>query len=198
MVTQIQDFIRKLTETQAGSKIMAELEDTRLSKRLALADEIAAIRADAMAKAPEIQKAIEKAQAKFDKAQEARLASRQELELAKSATSSNSVSSRISRLEGELRQTADMETIRTFTDDLDILHGQVRHGSHSRPPVMERLLDGRSRVKEEGNASDVSMCLGQIVAARREAADVVVLEPLDKAALAARLEALRESIVFPS
>ena len=40
-------------------------------------------------------------------------------------------------------------------------------------------------------------CLSQVRDARREANDVVPLEPLTKAELEARLKALRESIVLP-
>ncbi len=90
-----------------------------------------------------------------------------------------------------------MVAVKVFLAEMDELGDRLRGGFYTVGPEMYRGQDGHDHVKVPGNHLEVSACLGQVRDAWREANDQIPLETLDKAALEARLEALRESIVLP-
>ena len=199
MVMKTESILQKLNESPEGRKVVEGIETERLAQRQTLADEIAAIQAERDSAAPERRADVEKAQVKVDAAQEALLLARQALAQANIAATAGDTGAnhRATVIEGELQASADMETIRLFTTEIDDLCDTVRAGDYTRLPIMERTIDGSRRMKEPGNSEEVRECLSQIGEVRREAAHVVVLEPLDKNELKARLNELRQTIVLP-
>lgn len=198
MVTSaMTELMEKVAASPVGVKALKEMEIDRLARREKLVDSIAAIRAKAEAEQPKLQKAVSDAMQKVETALESVVTARQEFAVAQAAASNPTASRQIVRLEGELLDTADKETIRAFTTELDVLHDQVRGGLYTRRQTTERRIDGKDYLKDPGNAAEVTACLSQIGEARREARGLVPLEPLTKDALGDRLQALREDIKLP-
>ena len=199
MVAQMEELVQRLINTPQARKVATEMETERLANRQKLADEIKEIQDKIGSEMPKRQAAVEKAQASVDVAFEALQTARQDLGQALGAASNRSASTRIDLLEATLKKSADVETIRAFTKEMDELHEQVRGGYYTRPHETEKDVEGRRRPKKDGdpgNVKEVSVSLGQIVEARREATKLA-LAPLDKADLEAKLSELRASIVLP-
>ena len=198
MVTQtVQAVINKLMNSEMGREALEGMESDRLTRRLELVEEIRVIRAEAEVKQPELQKTIEKSESRVAKAWQTYQEALQGRAQAHRAAANNSVDRQVSRLEGELLQTADREAISAFKAEMDELGDRLRGGAYTRHQTTERRYDGNEYLIQAGNAPEVSACLAQIVATRREVSDVVVLEPLTPVELEARLEGLRQGIVLP-
>ena len=202
MVIKVQDILGKLLHSSQGRAITAELEEERLSRRQEVVNEIQAIRDKADAEMPKRQKVIKTAREKYEVSEQALLDARTELAQAhRSATAGNNEANRrIGQLEAELQSTADQETINAFRDGMDGLLGKLRNFEYSSAPETQRMIDGPSRLKAGGNPGnrvEVSACISQVVEIRREATNIVVLEPLDGPALTARLDQLWQRIDLP-
>ena len=193
----MEKLIKQIAGSEVGMAALEDIEADRLARRQSMTQEIAAIREEINAETIDRNIAVEKAEEKYLAAEQALSTARQELLQAKSGFSSSRANHRISNLEGELRKSADMDTLHPFLSEMDELFDKVRAGTYTRLPTTERTIDGHTRMKEPGNAGEVRECLSQIGVARREAANNVVLEPLDKAGLESRLNELWLSIVLP-
>ncbi len=198
MVIQAQEILKRLVDSPQGRKIATEMDAERLTKRVALADEIKSIRAAIEAKAPGVRKAAEKAQQQVEVAWEAYQATLRGRAQARTDASNSGSDRRITTLEGELRSTADMETISVFLEELDEILEGLRHGEYTHGGELTGKWMGSTPQRGAGNHAQVSACIQQVMAVRREVADQVRLEPLTQAELKDRLDGLRQSITLPN
>lgn len=114
MVIKIQDLMENLMGTPVGAAALADLESDRLTRRLDIVEEVAAIRAESAAKRPELQKLVEKAEAKVESTWQAYQLALQGRAQAHGAFGNSPEDRRVAKLEGELQATADIDTIRAF------------------------------------------------------------------------------------
>lgn len=189
-------LMEKFLAGPTGRKLQAEAEGEELGKRKALAAELAGIRDQEGEEVPKLAAASEKARLAVLKAQETVREAQAAHARAMSASlgGSTSFSAKIGRLEGELRPTADPE-IAAFIAHLGELAEATRNSLVS---GAERLgWQGlRAVIRPASNAEAVRRRLAAIAAAR-EVALALQLEPLGRVEVEKRLAKLRQGLEAP-
>ena len=126
----------------------------------------------------QLTKAAEKAQQQVEVAWEAYQGALRGRAQARTDASNDTANRRITTLEGELRNSADKETINAFKDDMDELLDGLRHGEYTRGGELTGKWMGSTPLRGAGNHAQVSACIQRVMAIRREVTDQVPLEPL--------------------
>lgn len=197
MVSTVQEVLNKVLQSPQMREVQAGIENDRLAKRRELAEKIKIARDKQLADQPKHQAAADKAVEKATAAHEAWKAAQREAAQAVEKAANRSAKGIISRLEGEMRGSADSEVIDAFLNKVDEQIDRFSSGSFSNPRTTKTNIFGNEEELSPGNAREVNLCVTQLREVHREAREVVPLESLTRDELDARFSKLWDSVEFP-